>query len=88
MASVGGFVVPKDFRGGMWGEGISRKSYFLPLCNCLIISIHFWPFLRSLLGKICSLLVFPSSLLRNGGKFEGENRGSFSAAGPLLRPTS
>ena len=77
-------------------------AYFFALCNYLIIKGCFWPFLRgllgktrgllgktrSLLGKICSLLVFPSSLLRNGGKSGGENRGGFSAAGPLRRPTS
>ena len=56
------------------------------LCNYLIISSNFWSFLRSLLGKICSLLVFPSSLLRNGCKSGGESRAEISASRLLGSP--
>ena len=63
--------------------------------NYLRISRHFRVFLRSLLektrsllGKICSLLVFPSCLLRNGRKFRVERREVFSAPRPLYTSTS
>ena len=66
-------VQRKGSRGAWWG----MKGLFWGLCNRLIIKGCFWPFLRSLLGKICSLLVFPSSLLRNGRKSRGESREIF-----------
>ena len=39
-------------------------------------------------NNICSLLVFPSSLLRNGGKSKVERRAEISAPRPLGAPIS
>ena len=63
---------------GTWELRCEKRAIFR-FYKYLIIKGHSGPFLRSLLGKThsllgknCSLLVFPSSLLRNGGIFKRE----------------
>ena len=60
-------------------EAIATHSRLLALqeCQCFLYE-----------NNICSLLVFPSSLLINGGKSRVERRAEISAPRPLGTPTS